>query len=85
MLYFSPIIVCILHATVCFSVSSSYTHHSQPVSPLPLTNYPPGVSKVVELEKMLAAGGTPDDIRAKIAKPTDAAEEAAVEAVVETA
>ena len=34
---------------------------------------------------MLAAGGTPDDIRAKIAKPTDAAEEAAVEAVVETA
>jgi creatine kinase len=28
-----------------------------------------GVSKVVELEKLLAAGGTPDDIRAKIAKP----------------
>mmetsp|Transcript_27784 Transcript_27784/g.26597 ORF Transcript_27784/g.26597 Transcript_27784/m.26597 type:complete len:475 (-) Transcript_27784:400-1824(-) len=28
-----------------------------------------GVSKVVELEKLLAAGGTPNDIRAKIAKP----------------
>jgi creatine kinase len=25
-----------------------------------------GVSKVIELEKMLAAGSTPDDIRAKL-------------------
>ena len=42
-----------------------------------------GVSKVVELEKMLAAGGTPDDIRAKIAKPADSA--VAVEAAAEAA
>lgn len=29
-----------------------------------------GVSQVIQLEKLLAAGGTPDDIRVKIAKPT---------------
>ena len=34
-----------------------------------------GVSQVIELEKLLAAGGTPADIRLKIAKPAATATE----------
>lgn len=38
-----------------------------------------GVSKVIDLEKLLAAGGTPDDVRAKIAELQPAAAAAAAQ------
>jgi hypothetical protein len=45
------------------------------LSPLPSSSLPSltsGVSQVIELEKLLASGGTPDDIRARIEKNPEA-------------
>ena len=50
------------------------------IYPYPYPPSPPvGVSQVIELEKLLAAGGTPDDIRARIEKASEAVPEAVVE------
>lgn len=50
-----------------------------PLPSLPSPSPPVGVSQVIELEKLLAAGGTPDDIRARIEKTSEAVPEAVVE------
>ena len=42
------------------------------------------MSQVIELEKLLAAGGTPADIRLKIAKPVATEEGAALDDIAAT-